>query len=81
MPLGHQAHAQTNFVGSEVRTWDDEVPTAHIAIAVEGVCWSSPDYFPVVVMQGIFVSRRHPTLTGLEDLPACLPNDNLLASA
>lgn len=54
IPLGRQAHAQTNFVGSEVRIRDDEVPTAHIAIAVEGVSWSSPDYFPMMVMQGIF---------------------------
>lgn len=42
------------FVGSEVRVMDDELPTAHIALAVEGVGWSSPDYFPMLVMQAIF---------------------------
>jgi len=28
--------------------------TAHIAIAVEGVGWTSPDYYPMLVMQSIF---------------------------
>lgn len=52
--LGRQAHPKTSFVGSEVRMRDDEIPTANIAIAVEGVGWSSPDYFPLLVMQSIF---------------------------
>jgi mitochondrial-processing peptidase subunit beta len=52
--LGRQAHPKTSFVGSEVRIRDDEIPTANIAIAVEGVGWSSPDYFPMLVMQSIF---------------------------
>jgi len=51
--LGRQAHPKTSFVGSEVRIRDDEIPTANIAIAVEGVGWSSPDYFPMLVMQSI----------------------------
>ncbi|KAF8336731.1 Metalloenzyme, LuxS/M16 peptidase-like protein [Amanita rubescens] len=54
IPLGRLSHPKTNFIGSEVRIRDDEVPTAHIAIAVEGVSWSSPDYFPMMVMQSIF---------------------------
>lgn len=52
--LGRQAHAKTSFVGSEVRVRDDDVPTAQIALAVEGVGWSSPDYFSMLVMQSIF---------------------------
>ena len=52
--LGRQAHPRTSFVGSEVRIRNDEIPTANIAIAVEGVGWSSPDYFPMLVMQSIF---------------------------
>jgi processing peptidase subunit beta len=52
--LGRQAHLKTSFVGSEVRIRDDDLPTANIAIAVEGVGWSSPDYFPMLVMQSIF---------------------------
>ena len=54
IPLGRLSHPKTDFVGSEVRVRNDELPTAHIAIAVEGVGWSSPDYFPMLVMQSIF---------------------------
>ncbi len=54
IPLGRLSHPKTKFVGSEVRIRDDELPTAHVAIAVEGVGWSSPDYFPMLVMQSIF---------------------------
>ncbi|KAG5721482.1 hypothetical protein E4T56_gene13237 [Termitomyces sp. T112] len=54
IPLGRLSHPKTNFVGSEVRIRNDEIPTANIAIAVEGVGWSSPDYFPMMVMQSLF---------------------------
>lgn len=54
IPLGRLAHNKTPFSGAEVRVRDDTMPTAHIAIAVEGVSWSSPDYFPMLVMQSIF---------------------------
>lgn len=54
LPLGRLSHPRTGFVGSEVRIRNDEMPTANIAIAVEGVGWSSPDYFPMLVMQSIF---------------------------
>ncbi|TDL22095.1 hypothetical protein BD410DRAFT_788778 [Rickenella mellea] len=54
IPLGRAAHPKTQFVGSEVRVRDDTMSTANIAIAVEGVGWSSPDYFPMLVMQSIF---------------------------
>ncbi|KAF7354709.1 hypothetical protein MSAN_01384600 [Mycena sanguinolenta] len=52
--LGTAAHAKPSFVGSEVRLRDDELNAAHIAIAVEGVGWSSPDYFPMMVLQSVF---------------------------
>jgi mitochondrial-processing peptidase subunit beta len=54
LPLGGTSHAKPTFIGSEVRIRDDDIPTANIAIAVEGVGWNSPDYFPMMVMQGIF---------------------------
>ncbi|KAJ3559490.1 hypothetical protein NP233_g11252 [Leucocoprinus birnbaumii] len=53
IPLGRLSHTKPSFVGSEVRIRDDEIPTANIAIAVEGVGWSSPDYYPMMVMQSI----------------------------
>lgn len=42
-----------DFVGSEVRLRDDTIPTAHIAIAVEGVSWKDDDYFTALVTQAI----------------------------
>jgi len=42
-----------DFIGSEVRIRDDTIPTAHIAIAVEGVSWKSDDYFTALVTQAI----------------------------
>lgn len=53
-PLGRLSHTKTDFVGSEVRIRDDTMSTCNVAIAVEGVGWSSPDYFPMLVMQSIF---------------------------
>ncbi|OBT57459.1 mitochondrial-processing peptidase subunit beta [Pseudogymnoascus sp. 24MN13] len=41
------------FVGSEVRIRDDTIPTANIAIAVEGVSWKDEDYFTALVTQAI----------------------------
>lgn len=57
LQLGSSAPAhgpKSNFIGSEVRLRDDTMPTAHIAIAVEGCSWKSPDYYPMLVMQSIF---------------------------
>lgn len=53
-PLGRLSHTKSDFVGAEVRIRDDTMSTCNVAIAVEGVGWSSPDYFPMLVMQSIF---------------------------
>jgi mitochondrial-processing peptidase subunit beta len=45
IPLGRNLHPKPDFVGSKVRVRDNDVPTAHIAVAVKGVSWSSPDYY------------------------------------
>ncbi|KAK4132836.1 hypothetical protein BT67DRAFT_443531 [Trichocladium antarcticum] len=42
-----------DFIGSDVRIRDDTIPTANIAIAVEGVSWNDPDYFTALVTQAI----------------------------
>lgn len=42
-----------DFIGSEVRIRDDTIPTANIAIAVEGVSWKDDDYFTALVTQCI----------------------------
>ncbi|CAG8665482.1 15692_t:CDS:2 [Acaulospora morrowiae] len=41
------------FTGSEIRVRNDELPQAHIAISVESVGWTSPDYYPILVAQAI----------------------------
>ncbi|KAL4937312.1 hypothetical protein BDV06DRAFT_215984 [Aspergillus oleicola] len=41
------------FIGSEVRIRDDTLPTAHIALAAEGVSWKDDDYFTALVAQAI----------------------------
>ncbi|KAF2139904.1 uncharacterized protein K452DRAFT_231351 [Aplosporella prunicola CBS 121167] len=45
--------AKPDFIGSEVRIRDDTMPTANIAIAVEGVSWKDDDYFTALVAQAI----------------------------
>ncbi|ODH53259.1 mitochondrial-processing peptidase subunit beta [Paracoccidioides brasiliensis] len=42
-----------DFIGSEVRLRDDTIPTANIALAVEGVSWKDDDYFTALVTQAI----------------------------
>jgi len=42
-----------DFVGSDIRIRDDTIPTANIAIAVEGVSWNDEDYFTALVTQAI----------------------------
>ena len=37
------------FTPGELRTRNDRLPLVHFALAVEGVGWSSPDYFPLMV--------------------------------
>ncbi len=39
------------FAGGEVRMRDDTADVAHMAIAVEGASWTSPDYIPLLVAQ------------------------------
>ncbi|KAI5807663.1 Metalloenzyme, LuxS/M16 peptidase-like protein [Peziza echinospora] len=51
--LGSPRGVRPDFVGSEIRMRDDTIPTAHIAIAVEGVSWKDPDYFTALVAQAI----------------------------
>ncbi|RHZ46311.1 hypothetical protein Glove_627g16 [Diversispora epigaea] len=50
--LGHFVE-KPPFTGSEIRVRNDELPQAHIALAVESVGWTSPDYYPMLVAQAI----------------------------
>ena len=51
---GPAKRTRSPFTGSEVRIRDDTMSTLHCAMAVEGVSWSSPDFYPMLVMQSIF---------------------------
>lgn len=48
-----ESKKKPDFVGSDVRIRDDAMPTANIAIAVEGVSWKDDDYFTALVTQTI----------------------------
>jgi len=37
------------YTGSDMRVRNDDMPFAHIALAVEGVGWSNPDYIPLMI--------------------------------
>jgi processing peptidase subunit beta len=52
--LANSAKAKKpTFVGSDLRARFDDHPTAHLAMAVEGASWTSPDYWPLLVAQSI----------------------------
>ena len=48
-PLSPKAHPKPHFIGSEVHARDG-FPTTHIALTVEGASWSSPNYYPRLVI-------------------------------
>ncbi|KAH9262145.1 hypothetical protein BASA82_000800 [Batrachochytrium salamandrivorans] len=47
---------KANFTGSDIKARFDNHPTAHIALAVEGVSWTNPDYWSLLVAQSIIGS-------------------------
>ncbi|KAJ2598942.1 Mitochondrial-processing peptidase subunit beta, partial [Coemansia sp. RSA 1285] len=44
------------FWGSDLRVRNDDIPQAHIALAVEGVGWTHPDYFAMLTLQSLIGS-------------------------
>lgn len=44
------------IIGSEIRVRDDDMPFAHIAIAVEGCGWTNADNIPLMVANTIIGS-------------------------
>jgi processing peptidase subunit beta len=44
---------EIEYTGSEVRIRNDDMPLAHIAIAVEGVSWTDPDFYTMQFIQTI----------------------------
>jgi processing peptidase subunit beta len=42
---------KTSFTGSQLLVRDDTMEATHVAVAVEGVSWSHPDYYTFMVLQ------------------------------
>ncbi|CAI5767345.1 cytochrome b-c1 complex subunit 1, mitochondrial [Podarcis lilfordi] len=51
------------FTGSEIRVRDDDLPLAHVAIAVEGPGWANPDNIPLLVANAV-IGRYDVTFGG-----------------
>jgi len=45
-----------DYIGSDIRVRNDDMPLAHVALAVEGITWSDPDFFTVQVIQAMLGS-------------------------
>lgn len=52
-PFNQNGDVMPVFYGDEIRIQDDLMPTTHVALAVEGVSWSAPDFFVASVANGI----------------------------
>lgn len=53
VPLGSPRGPLPVFYSGERLIQEDTLPTTHIAIALEGVSWSAPDYFVALAAQAI----------------------------
>ncbi|CAK9438646.1 uncharacterized protein LODBEIA_P28700 [Lodderomyces beijingensis] len=53
IPFQQSGNDLPRFYGEEIRVQDDTMPTTHVALAVEGVSWSAPDFFVASVANGI----------------------------
>lgn len=73
----------TVYTGSDVVMRDDEMPDAHVAIAVEGVSWTDPDYWPLLVAQSAVGSWDRSLAGGanLSSRLASVVSENGLASS
>eukprot|EP01113_Clastostelium_recurvatum_P047190 TRINITY_DN836_c0_g1_i1.p1 TRINITY_DN836_c0_g1~~TRINITY_DN836_c0_g1_i1.p1 ORF type:complete len:468 (-),score=135.81 TRINITY_DN836_c0_g1_i1:44-1447(-) len=58
----HEKHSFDHlpeFTGSEIRVRNDELPLAHIALAVESVGWNHPDFYTLQVLQTLLGNWDH----------------------
>jgi processing peptidase subunit beta len=53
VPFNQSGDDLPMFYGAEKRIQSDSMPTTHVALAVEGVSWSAPDFFTASVANGI----------------------------
>jgi len=62
------------FHGAEVRYRDDSQPFASFALAVEGVSWSDPDYYPLYVANSL-IGSWHESFGGSKHLSSALARE------
>lgn len=53
IPFSQSGNDLPLFYGDEIRIQDSSMPVTHVALAVEGVSWSAPDFFTASVANGI----------------------------
>eukprot|EP01112_Ceratiomyxa_fruticulosa_P012180 TRINITY_DN3362_c0_g1_i1.p1 TRINITY_DN3362_c0_g1~~TRINITY_DN3362_c0_g1_i1.p1 ORF type:complete len:468 (-),score=109.65 TRINITY_DN3362_c0_g1_i1:61-1464(-) len=61
----------SQFTGSQVIIRNDDLPLAHIALAVEGVGWTDPEFFTLQLIQILLGSWDH-TMGGMNNLSSAL---------
>ncbi len=61
----HSRYDLPTFHSSEIKIPDLTVPQTHIAISVEGIAWSSPEYFTSLVVQAMIGTWDRSMGTGL----------------
>jgi len=61
----------SEFVGSQILVRNDDLPLAHVTVAVEGVSWSDPEYYTLQLIQVLLGSWDH-TMGGMNNLSSAL---------
>jgi len=51
------------FSGADVRVYNDEMELGHFALAVEGLCWTDPDVFSLMLCQSLLGTYDRKSLT------------------
>ncbi|XP_046841451.1 mitochondrial-processing peptidase subunit beta-like [Xenia sp. Carnegie-2017] len=62
------------FTGSEIRVRNDDMPLAHITLAVEGCGWTHPDYFALMVAN-VLVGNWDRSFSGAHNVSSKLAQD------
>lgn len=55
---------KANFVGSDCRIKNDDLPLAHVALGFEGLSWTDGNSFPLLVMQTLMGSWERTSSAG-----------------
>lgn len=84
VPLGSPRGPLPVFHGNELKFQESTLPTTHVALAVEGVSWSAPDYFTALATQAIVGNWDRSLGTGTNSpspLAVAASNNGILANS